>query len=352
METRTLRGHRDEVSSIGFSPDGQLLLSGAKDGEVKTWRTVYNPPERNALNWPKNCHLYAVAPDASAAAALHDDSRVTVWELPNLRQVVTQALDPGYAKPDLFELAPHGKRLAFATPQGLLAVSDIPSLSEIARAGIDRAGIALLKFSPKGKFLALAGASPSIILRDPDSLRPVATLARNENSPVQVLAFSPGETLCVAGTFDGAVEAWDLTNQRRFALPRHRDLKNLAIFPDGSSLATVGGDAHMRIWDLSTRTEKLMLGKTLNIFNSIAIAPNGLRVATGDNSSYVTLWDPVTGFEIGRFAGNGPLDLIFSPDSTTLVGTTRRNLRLWRAPSWAEIAAAEQSLHEAPSNQH
>jgi WD40 repeat protein len=32
-----LRGHRDEVLSVAFSPDGKQLLTGSRDGDARIW---------------------------------------------------------------------------------------------------------------------------------------------------------------------------------------------------------------------------------------------------------------------------------------------------------------------------
>jgi WD40 repeat protein len=36
----TLRGHKDQVDSVAFSPDGKTLVSGSKDGTVRFWDVV------------------------------------------------------------------------------------------------------------------------------------------------------------------------------------------------------------------------------------------------------------------------------------------------------------------------
>ena len=36
-EIRTFEGHKDEVSSVAFSPDGEYIVSGSGDNTLKLW---------------------------------------------------------------------------------------------------------------------------------------------------------------------------------------------------------------------------------------------------------------------------------------------------------------------------
>ena len=42
-ETRTLRGHTSWVRSIAFSPDGEWIASGSRDGTLKLWPVPFVP---------------------------------------------------------------------------------------------------------------------------------------------------------------------------------------------------------------------------------------------------------------------------------------------------------------------
>ena len=40
LPTLTLKGHKDGVSALAFSPDGKMLLSGSDDGTIRAWDTI------------------------------------------------------------------------------------------------------------------------------------------------------------------------------------------------------------------------------------------------------------------------------------------------------------------------
>lgn len=60
---------------------------------------------------------------------------------------------------------------------------------------------------------------------------------------------------------------------------------------------------------------------------------------------YIGIWSAATGQELARikgFQGDGVDYLAFLADGDTLVSGTPEEVRLWRAPSWDEITAAEE----------
>jgi len=76
------------------------------------------------------------------------------------------------------------------------------------------------------------------------------------------------------------------------------------------------------------------------------LSPDSRRLATGGGSpkNAVKLWDLAAHRELLSLQGEGQafIHLTFSPDGNTLAAVSFDGIaHLWRAPSWAEIEAAE-----------
>jgi WD40 repeat protein len=88
-ELRTLRGHKDDVNSVVFTPDGSKLVSGSEDETLKVWSaadgqellTMKGDSRDNVLG-------VAVSPDgAVAASGGNRDRKVRTWSIGDGRQL-------------------------------------------------------------------------------------------------------------------------------------------------------------------------------------------------------------------------------------------------------------------------
>lgn len=75
------QGHRLEVTSLAFTPDGQGLLSASADRTARLW-DVPTGRQRAAWSWELGpLHSVACAPDGLTAAAGGEKSGLVVWDI-------------------------------------------------------------------------------------------------------------------------------------------------------------------------------------------------------------------------------------------------------------------------------
>jgi WD40 repeat protein len=110
--------------------------------------------------------------------------------------------------------------------------------------------------------------------------------------------------------------------------------------PGGKRLVSVSEDTTASLWEVENHHQVREFARTLNTYFCVAVTPDGQRIAAGTGDGFIRIWDPATGDEMAALKASNDLSirrLAFLPDGNTLVSSTAEEVRIWRAPSWAEI---------------
>ena len=140
------------------------------------------------------------------------------------------------------------------------------------------------------------------------------------------------------------MRVWDVsTGQQLLVLREHQALvKCIAFSPDGSRLASGARDHTVRLWDASTGEELTVLRGHSSDVSSVAFSPDGTRLASGSYDQTVRLWDTVP-FRVRRLERQAILAA--GPQAERIVDALRQQLNDWK--SVAQRLRGDASLGEA-----
>jgi len=130
------------------------------------------------------------------------------------------------------------------------------------------------------------------------------------------------------------------------------NIQGLALLSGPKWVVTAGTEAPIiNVWDFTTQEKKFSLPGHNLVIVSIQVSPDDRRMASSTiGSEPIKIWETQGWNEVASIEGRPGFRLHgqgFLPDGNTIAGlevnpeTRAVNVRLWRAPTWAEINATE-----------
>lgn len=309
-------GHGKPVQAVVFDPKGRWLASAGLNADGTNVYVLNNRGQR--------LHAYgghsggatclAASPDGQTLISGGNDSNVKVW---NAATGQMSAVLTGHTRPVCcVGLSPDGQWAISGSEDGILKFWNLQAQRANLSPQLHQGAILALAHSPDGKWLATTGLDGVIKLLDAPSGRVVSTVS-DRGPIVSALAFAPSSDTLALGTWDGNVHFWDVENKQplrwngmggaggarapmgvgspvrwRGSLPEYQAaVESVAFSRDGQWLAVGYADGRLKIWNRDNNQEVRSWKGHASAVSGLSFGPERRFLASASADQTVKLWE-------------------------------------------------------------
>lgn len=328
--------NREGVESLVYSPDGttiascttatQIMLHTFTKRKPKSRHLPYVPFPNNLVFSPDGNHLYG-------SGYLHKNTfgrqtYIHKWNVNTGALIKSKPILHKYMVTGL-AVSPDGKTLLSVNWGDTIVSWDTESLKHSTfTTGHGTVG-RTLQFSPDGKIINTISGKDKLKFLDVET---GAEIPKPKPKKYSTNSKSPTSQRTISAEH---IKKWKVlrvfdmeTGADLFDITKHNEIIwGYNFSPDKKILATTSMDMTIRLWEVSTGEELLMIPTFSRWCKAITFTPDGKMLVAGGvydrnmkNSSQIRIWELPSGEEFKTLAGHteGVESLRFSPDGKTL----------------------------------
>ena len=245
LEVRCAQNHSGRVWKAALSPD-QRMIATAVQGEhcIRIWNRGEN--QANAiLSHSEQIRSLAFSLNGELLATACEDGVVQVWKLSNA-QILWSNAHQGIAWSIVFDHA--GERVASAGEDGHVIVY-VAHSGKVQHTLINNSSVAEIAFSPNGRYLAVRlshDGAPEVPIWDLKEEKIIARIAHEKH--IHDMDWSSDSTLLSTASQDQSVRVFNVDERVEIIRLKYADLCTTARFiPDTQQLLSTSYDGSLRV---------------------------------------------------------------------------------------------------------
>lgn len=287
--TQTFNGHNSFVYDVAFSSDGEHLLSGSRDGNIKLWDVVTGDEEQNFGTFRHSVESVAMSPDGEYVVSGTSDGKMVLWDVNTGKKVRSFS---GHDKSvNSIAFTPDGEYVLSGSKDQTMKFWKVATGMEARTFDGHNYGVNSVAVSPDGKYALTGSLDETMKLWNMNTGREIRTF-RGHSKSVESVAFSPDGKYALSGSRDRTLKLWKVESGkevRTFSRHNH-SVESVAISPDGRYVLSGSRDRTIKLWERSTGDELRTYKGHNHSVESVAFSSDGQYVASGSYDKTVKLW--------------------------------------------------------------
>jgi WD40 repeat protein len=342
-EIRTFNGHDREVESVAFSPDGKFILSGGGDGTLRLWDVQTGKEIKTFNGHYKILTSVAFSTDGkrvlSGLEGHGEESTIIIWDIQTGREIKAFKVPTKVFRSIAF--SPNEKFALLADESNTLKCWDIQTGVEINKFSGHSGVIHSVALSQDGKFALSGSEDHTLKLWDVQTGKEIRTF-NGHSEAVNSVAFSPDGKLAFSGSGDGTLKLWDVQTGKEITTfnGHDREVSSVAFSPDGKFAISGGRDRVINIWNIPEKAIKNAIQRHSLRVNSITFSPDGKMTLLGNSNGTLNFWDNLSGALRNTIKSDSGavVSVAYSPDGKlALSGGRDHILKLWDVQTGKEL---------------
>lgn len=307
----------DDVLSIAFSRDSNIIAAGHRDGTIRLWDVVGKRVFSILNGHTSGVDRVGFSPDNKLLVSVGNET-INIWNVTTSQTIKSihypsTILHSNY--PTYVGFSPDGMLVVSGDGDGVIRLWDVSTGQNTATLEGHTGSISSIAFSPDGKSIASASLARTLLpsnnpvdntvrLWDVASGQ-VKSILKGHTDSVSSIIFSPDNRFIVSGSLDKTIRVWDIASgQTTTVLQNDSEIKDIASDPSGNLIASVGFDNTAHVWDIANiRIKSSLTGHSESMFG-LAFNWNSKLLAAGDRSGTIHIWDVEKLQEVSAIKGH------------------------------------------------
>ncbi|MCC3593255.1 AAA-like domain-containing protein [Microcoleus sp. PH2017_28_MFU_U_A] len=314
---RVLIGHRGWVTSVSFSPKGDVIATASSDNTAKLWDLQGNCLA-TFTGHKKSVWSVSFSPNGDTIATASFDKKAKLWDLQGNCLVTFTGHKQSVTS---ISFSPTGDTIATASSDKTAKLWDLQGNCLLTFTGHYKS-VWSVSFSPNGDAIATASVDKTAKLWDLQGNCLVTFTGHNDS--VTSVSFSPtGDTIATA-SYDDTAKLWELQGNCLATFTdeyNNSSVNSLSFSSTGKTIATASHDGTAKLWNLEGKCLITFIEHRFPV-NSVSFSPKGDAIATASSDDTAKLWELQDNYLATFAAHNDSVRSVnFSPTGDEMIAT-------------------------------